>query len=79
MKTHKRAAECKAILASRSERDDNQQSKTVQVIMASDEFGGEEFKFDTLKDAYEGVARLAAEAAKLNDGIHRDFYVRGDV
>ncbi len=46
-----------------------------KVIMASDEFGGEEFNYDNLKEAYEGVSRLAIAAAKLDDGIERTFYV----
>ena len=44
-----------------------------QVILSSEEFGSEEFDYDTLKEAREGFARLkeSCQAEADNDGVER--------
>lgn len=47
-----------------------------EVETTSNEYGNETFgPYDTLTEAYKGIARIAAESAKLNDGVIRAFHV----
>ena len=50
---------------------------TTTVILSSDEYGEEEFKYDTEKELLAGVARLLAEGKKYahKDRIEREIRI----
>ena len=50
----------------------------MKVIMWSDEFGLEEFSYDTEQEAREGFERLKATCQASNDGIERHIYLAID-
>jgi hypothetical protein len=53
--------------------------RTFTVITHSAQYGGESFgEYDTLKEAYEAIARMAKAAAKLDDGIIREYSIVGE-
>lgn len=43
------------------------------LMMSSNEYGDEEFKYDTKKEMLEGLSRLITGYGKLNDGVERWF------
>lgn len=43
----------------------------VTVRMTSDEFGNEDFRYDDMDQAFDGIRRLVHEAEQLDDGIER--------
>ena len=47
----------------------------MKVIMWSDEFGLEEFNYETEQEAREGFERLKASCGVSNDGIERHIYL----
>ena len=46
------------------------------LVMSSEEYGEEEFEYDTFEEAQEGQARIEKKIQELNDGIEREFYVK---
>jgi hypothetical protein len=50
-------------------------SKEVIVVMESEEYGREEFRYGTHAEALVGIARLEAKAESLNDGVERNIYI----
>lgn len=53
---------------------------SVILRVTSEEYGSEDFVYDTFEEAYAGEARIMKEAEKLNDGVERwfRFIVDGD-
>ena len=47
--------------------------KNYIVTMSSEEYGTEEFTYDTHAEALAGMERLENKAIELNDGIEREF------
>jgi len=47
-----------------------------EIIMQSDDFGRESFKYDTLKEALAGIGRLYKSAKAQNDGVERIIGLR---
>ena len=45
------------------------------LVMTSNVYGSEEFKYDTYEEAQEGQARIETKVEELNDGIERDFRI----
>jgi hypothetical protein len=50
----------------------------MKVIMLSDEFGLEEFDYDTEQEAREGFERLKATCQASEDGIERHLFLAID-
>ena len=50
----------------------------IRVVMSSEEFGAEEFNYDSTREAYEGIIRLCRQAIDLHDGVLRSFELRVD-
>jgi hypothetical protein len=57
------------------EDEDDDDGGPCKVIMSSEEFGAEEFKYDTFVEAQQGLLRLTEECAARNDGIERTFRI----
>jgi hypothetical protein len=49
------------------------------VTMSSDEYGCEEFLYNTQKEALAGLRRLKAKAKELADGVEREIVYHGKV
>ena len=45
------------------------------LIMESEEYGSEEFKYDTMEEAMSGLVRLKAKIKELKDGIVRKLFI----
>jgi hypothetical protein len=59
-----------------TKKDTHMKTKTrYEVTMDSIAYGCEVFEYDTLREAYEAVARLALKSRDLKDEIVRTFYV----
>ena len=46
----------------------------IVLVMESDLYGREEFRYDTQREAEAGMARLKAKTKFLKDGVERNFY-----
>ena len=49
------------------------QVMNIRVVMSSEEFGAEDFDYDSVKEAYEGIIRICQEAINLSDRVLRSF------
>lgn len=55
--------------------EDLSEEQSVTVTLESEEYGSEDFTYDTIPEALQGLLNLAGNAASAKDGIARDITI----